>query len=254
LEFVNGATVRAVSGTLSIGTLPYEQTGGTTALAGGVLDLAQPMAIDGGSLSGSGTISGSIVNGGLVRPDPTSGPLTITGSYRQTTHGTLAATIGGAVAGAGFSQLAVMGASTLAGTVSAAPTNGFTPAPGQTFAIIVGGSQTGRFTTLAGSPRSYEPVYRTTSTSLLFGVPWVASLSPSTGPAAGGTAVTIHGGGFAAGDIVEFGSARATSVTVVSATEIKATAPAHAAAGVHVTVTNAVGASGRSNADVFTYT
>ena len=48
--------------------------------------------------------------------------------------------------------------------------------------------------------------------------PTVTSVSPNTGPTAGGTAVTITGTNFAAGATVTFGTAAATNVVVVNAT------------------------------------
>lgn len=68
--------------------------------------------------------------------------------------------------------------------------------------------------------------------------PTVTSITPATGPLAGGTAVTITGTGFQAGATVRFGANAATGVTVVSATSITATSPAGAAGAVGVTVTN----------------
>jgi hypothetical protein len=56
--------------------------------------------------------------------------------------------------------------------------------------------------------------------------PTVTNLSPSSGPASGGTVVTITGTGFASGAVVRFGAATATDVSVESTTQIVATAPA----------------------------
>ena len=58
--------------------------------------------------------------------------------------------------------------------------------------------------------------------------PTVTHISPARGPVKGGTAVTITGKGFAAGDTVAFGRTAATSVTIVSSTRIVAKAPAEA--------------------------
>jgi hypothetical protein len=68
--------------------------------------------------------------------------------------------------------------------------------------------------------------------------PTVTAISPATGPAGGGTPVTITGTGFLTGATVTFGGTSATGVTVVSATSITATAPAHAAGTVNIVVTN----------------
>ena len=73
--------------------------------------------------------------------------------------------------------------------------------------------------------------------------PVVSGVSPSTGPTTGGTEVEISGHNFQTGATVSFGDTPATSVTVVSATQINATTPAHAASSVAVTVTNPGGES-----------
>lgn len=80
--------------------------------------------------------------------------------------------------------------------------------------------------------------------------PSITSVTPSVGGPAGGTSVTIAGAGFLAGTIVRFDGVIAPA-TVVSATSIFATSPAHAAGVVDVTVTNSNGVGTLSNA--FTY-
>ena len=79
----------------------------------------------------------------------------------------------------------------------------------------------------------------------------VTGISPSTGPAAGGTGVTISGSGFVTGATVSFGGTSSASVTVVSPTSITATSPAGSGT-VDVTVTTTAGTSAKS-ADRFTY-
>ncbi|MCI0342714.1 MAG: IPT/TIG domain-containing protein [Planctomycetales bacterium] len=81
----------------------------------------------------------------------------------------------------------------------------------------------------------------------------VGSVSPSGGPPAGGTFVTITGWGFAAGATVTFGGSAATSVTVVSSTSITAVTPSGTVGtSVTVTVTNTDTSTG-SLANGFTY-
>jgi hypothetical protein len=65
--------------------------------------------------------------------------------------------------------------------------------------------------------------------------PAISSVSPTSGPTAGGTVVTLTGTGFQAGDTVTFGSAVAAS-TVDSATQITATTPPGSFGAVDVTV------------------
>ena len=83
--------------------------------------------------------------------------------------------------------------------------------------------------------------------------PTVTSLSPTSGPAAGGTSVTITGTGLAGATAVHFGAANATSFTVNSSTQITATAPAGASGTVDLTVTTVGGTSTTSAADQYTY-
>jgi hypothetical protein len=82
--------------------------------------------------------------------------------------------------------------------------------------------------------------------------PTVAGVSPSSGPIAGGTTVTITGTNFVTGASVKFGTAAATNVSVSSSTTITATTPANAVGAITVTVTNTGGQSG-SLTNGFTY-
>ncbi|HZL27849.1 MAG TPA: IPT/TIG domain-containing protein [Acidobacteriaceae bacterium] len=84
-------------------------------------------------------------------------------------------------------------------------------------------------------------------------VPVVTGISPTSGPSAGGTSVTITGTGFTNATIVSFGSTAAASYTVNSATQIAAVSPAGSPGAVHVTVTTSGGTSVTSTADQFTY-
>jgi hypothetical protein len=81
----------------------------------------------------------------------------------------------------------------------------------------------------------------------------VTSLSPSNGSTVGGAAVTITGTNLAGATSVEFGDTAASTFTVDSNTEITATAPAHDAGVVDVTVTAPGGTSAPSSGDEFTY-
>lgn len=73
--------------------------------------------------------------------------------------------------------------------------------------------------------------------------PLVASMSPSSGPAAGGTVVVLTGTSFTGATAVTFSSTPATTFTVNNSTTITATAPANAPGAAGVTVTTAAGTS-----------
>jgi hypothetical protein len=96
----------------------------------------------------------------------------------------------------------------------------------------------------------------TTTTSaadrFTYQVPVVTIIAPSSGPAAGGTSVTITGANFSGASDVQFGAAYAPAFTVNSATLITATAPAGSGT-VDVTVTVDGFTSATSAADQFTY-
>jgi autotransporter-associated beta strand protein len=85
--------------------------------------------------------------------------------------------------------------------------------------------------------------------------PVVSSVSPSNGPASGGTTVTITGKNFSGTAFVHFGKAEALSFTVVSSTELTAVSPPGTSGqSVDVTVTTPSGTSAASTADLFSYT
>lgn len=83
--------------------------------------------------------------------------------------------------------------------------------------------------------------------------PRVTSVSVTSGPAAGGTNVTITGTGFTGATAVSFGASPATSFTVNGDTSITAVSPAASAGTVDVTVTTAGGTSAASATDQFTF-
>jgi hypothetical protein len=93
-----------------------------------------------------------------------------------------------------------------------------------------------------------------TATGRLAIQPSITSVSPNSGSVGGGLPVTIAGSHFQPGAAVSFGSNPATSVLVVSSTQINATTPAGAAAGpVDVTVNQPDGTAVTASS-AFTYT
>lgn len=81
--------------------------------------------------------------------------------------------------------------------------------------------------------------------------PYISSLSPATGPVAGGTAVVIRGLGFTGATGVTFGGTAGTAFSLISDTEIHVTAPAHTAGAVTVVVTRPTTSATLANA--YTY-
>jgi hypothetical protein len=78
--------------------------------------------------------------------------------------------------------------------------------------------------------------------ALTGGAAGIASLTPNTGPAAGGTAVVIQGSGFTGATAVTFGGTTATSIVVVNDGEITCNTPAKSAGAYNVVVTAPGGA------------
>jgi hypothetical protein len=82
--------------------------------------------------------------------------------------------------------------------------------------------------------------------------PTLASITPVSGPATGGTIVTMTGSGFASGATVSVGGVAATGCTVTSAIRMTCTAPANSVGAKDIVVTTAGGSA--SLAGGFTYT
>ena len=82
--------------------------------------------------------------------------------------------------------------------------------------------------------------------------PTVTAISPTSGPTAGGTTVTITGTGFTGATGVDLGVVVATSFTVVSNTEITFVTPKQTAGLHNVTVAGPTGTSADVNADLYT--
>jgi IPT/TIG domain len=87
---------------------------------------------------------------------------------------------------------------------------------------------------------------------LIAPAPILTTVSPTSGPTTGGTSVTLTGQNFASGATVTFGGTAATSVVVVSTTQMTAKTPPRAKGSVNVVVTNSDGQSA-TLATGFTY-
>ena len=83
--------------------------------------------------------------------------------------------------------------------------------------------------------------------------PVVTGVSPDSGPAAGGTWVTITGTELTPATAVRFGASEATTFVVVSGTDLRAQAPTHGTGPVDVTVTGPAGTSQTGPADLYRY-
>jgi hypothetical protein len=167
LAFSNSGTVKITGGTLFVNSVSYQQTAGSTQLAGGSLSAAQQINITGGTLSGFGAITGSVHNAGTVSPSTTGGVLKISGTYQQTSAGVLSSVITGTSPGTKFGQLSVGGQATLAGTLKVSTGNGFTPSHGESFSVLLYHCRSGKFSTTSGSP-AYTVTYAATAAKAVY--------------------------------------------------------------------------------------
>ena len=93
-----------------------------------------------------------------------------------------------------------------------------------------------------------------TTTYTYVTAPKLFAITPSSGPAAGGTVVTISGTDLTGTTSVKFGNSAGTNIVVVSSTQIKVTSPDHAAGTIDIRVTTAGGTTAAKTADQYTFT
>ena len=143
----SGSLFRVLSGN-------FVQTQGAVSLAGGTLT-ANTVDIQGGVLSGFGSVNGALRNAATMTlgnaADPT-GTLTVQGPFEQTSTGVLNLDLGGTATTA-FDRLVLSGATgvaTLAGTLNVSRVDGFTPALGQIFDVLTFASHVGTFAAITG--------------------------------------------------------------------------------------------------------
>jgi len=232
--FVSGATVRVngVAAT-SVTFLSATQVRAVTPAGAAGAQAVQVTNPDGqaATLSGAFTYTVSTPAPTLTAVSPASGP--VAGGTAVTLTGTNFAagatvTIGGSPA----TSVVVAGATSITAVTPAGA------AGARDVTVTVSGqaaTRTGGFTYTASTV-----------------TPTLSSVSPVSGPAAGGTALTLTGTNFAAGATVTVGGAAATSVVVVSSTRITAVTPAGAAGARDVRVTS--GGQAAALTGGFTYT
>jgi len=147
-------------GSVTVGTELKVWSAGSVVLDGGAMAVgtgpvpatADSVAIyNGGTLSGTGLVRGQVsVSGGTVSPGgESSGTLQVDGTYAQDTAGTLRVEFGGTGAGE-YDRLSVTGAASLGGTLALGLLAGYTPALGESFAILTCSSRDGRFAHVTG--------------------------------------------------------------------------------------------------------
>ncbi|GAA5484178.1 beta strand repeat-containing protein [Haloferula sargassicola] len=148
VAFTNRNVVRVNGGTLSFGA-GYTQTSGALTLGGGTVSSTTPLAIQGGSLGGSGTISGDTAMSGTLAPGASAGLIDFTGDLALGASSKLQMEIGGTARGSGHDAFDVTGGLTLAGELQVSFIGGYLPAGGESFILWTAGSTTGAFTSVS---------------------------------------------------------------------------------------------------------
>ncbi|MDB9450838.1 Calx-beta domain-containing protein, partial [Dolichospermum circinale] len=161
--FNNTGTVQVNKGRLRF-TGGYTQTAGTTNISGGSLTFENsPLNLQGGNLTGIGTITGNVNNtGGQINPGNAIGTLTVAGDYSQTGTGTVNLELGSDTS---FDKLNITGAADVGGILKLNLTSGYTPTIGTKFTVLTYGSATAKsFNTIQGIDISSNLAFAPTST------------------------------------------------------------------------------------------
>jgi hypothetical protein len=145
--FQNTGSVEVETGTLTFSN--FTQTAGSTILSGGDITAStNPLRIQGGTLTGTGTVTGNVLAtaAGAVAPGFSPGTVTITGTYTQSAPAAFNAEID-AVGAGNFDVIAVGGQAAIGGVLNV-PTLPFTPVAGNAFPLMSYASRVGEFSTL----------------------------------------------------------------------------------------------------------
>jgi hypothetical protein len=151
----------------NIGAAVLQSQGTTT--VNGTLSSTQGFVLEGGTLTGGGTLEANLdQTGGTLNPGDAPALFTISGSYDLSgtspyspNGGTLDIEIGGYTPDTEFSVLDVNGTATLDGNLNLTLVNGFVPQVGDTFTILNSQGDSGTFTaTTSNLPElSYTVIY-----------------------------------------------------------------------------------------------
>ena len=127
----------------------YLQTAGSTVIQGGVFASTGNFQLQGGSLTGFGTIKADLITSGQVQPggNGEASILRIEGNYVQNADGSLDVDVGVAQ----NDRLEVTKTATLAGTLNISLIKEFAPAGGESFPVVMYASHIGAFSQVTGT-------------------------------------------------------------------------------------------------------
>ncbi|MFN9673050.1 MAG: Calx-beta domain-containing protein [Microcystis sp.] len=143
----NTGTVQVQTGTLNL-TGGGSSSGNWNLSNGATLQLANNYTLQGGVVTGNGTVIGNVANLTQINPGDGVGQLNITGNYNQNSSATLNIELGG---NTNYDKLNITGNATLGGTLNISLVNGFAPVLGERYTIFnYGGTLTGGFSNING--------------------------------------------------------------------------------------------------------
>lgn len=154
----------------------------------------------------------------------------------------------------GVAALAELGSGPQPSTAASRARSAAPGTPSVAGSSAAGGSPVGAPAPPTPLPQSAGPAFAGSALAAPAGPPVISSLSPSSGPAAGGTWVTITGSHLAGVTAVHFGTADAAQFRFVSDGEVLALSPPHPAGAVGVEVVTAAGAGRTAPTSGYTYT
>ena len=183
ISLQSGATLTTVNnynnkGTTIIGagstfTVPTYTQAGSSSTIDGTVNASSGFNNNSGNLFGTGTIVAAVTSKTMLTAGDSSakpGKFSVTGTYTQTSTGTLNVSIGGTTVGTQYGQLAVSNGAVLAGTLTVKLINSFIPNIGDVYTILTGGAVTGTFATVNGlsinSSEHFQINYNTNSVTL----------------------------------------------------------------------------------------
>ncbi|HKR63539.1 MAG TPA: hypothetical protein VJZ00_07385 [Thermoanaerobaculia bacterium] len=142
--FTNGNFVTLTTGTISFDG-GFTQSAGVTTLNGGNMASPFNIAINGGTLRGTGTVTGNILNTGTIAPGLSPGGITISGNYTQAPGSIIDIELAGTTPVTNYDQLTITGAANFnnTGTLNVSLISGFVPSNNDTFDIIKYASNSG---------------------------------------------------------------------------------------------------------------
>ena len=143
--FTNQGAVTIGTGAALAANSGYVQAAGSTVLAGGTLSSSAGVTVQSGSLRGSGTVAGNLVNMAQLAPGDSLGAIAVAGNFTQTASGLLNETVGGHTPGSGFDVLVVSGSAQVNGSLVVTLAAGFVPSSQDTFAFLTASAVGGQF-------------------------------------------------------------------------------------------------------------